>query len=344
LETPKRPSTYLSGYACGFFVISASFRQNSQIAHDGTFFHHPAIGKRGNGGEALKLKIVVMNAILNSDQGPIQYWSTADEFKDSALTTETFPTLAAAIAQEPHILHPTSEALLESFDSGLALLATDPNHDHRPIGYLRLEPLLSADLKDRLGLPDDFPEIMELGTMFVDPSPEYRGRGHIKRMCQVLFRQKEAELKSGQLLVIGTTKDYRVLLALQSLESAQFQPLHHLDLAHVAAFTCICTGNFGQGYQYSANACPERIGPEYQDKLDILARHLAEQESTKIPCVMFADNIEKAKRIDEQLKQFFGGDSSVEKLRLALMRQGYFPDKGVFIPLGSLLASASHSH
>jgi hypothetical protein len=42
LETPKKSSTYLSGYACGFFVISASFRQNSQNAHDGTLFHHPA--------------------------------------------------------------------------------------------------------------------------------------------------------------------------------------------------------------------------------------------------------------------------------------------------------------
>jgi hypothetical protein len=29
---------------CVFFVISASFRQNSQNAHDGTIFHHPANG------------------------------------------------------------------------------------------------------------------------------------------------------------------------------------------------------------------------------------------------------------------------------------------------------------
>jgi hypothetical protein len=50
LETPKKSSTYLRlrraqssrGYACGFFVISASFRQNSQNARDGTLFHHPA--------------------------------------------------------------------------------------------------------------------------------------------------------------------------------------------------------------------------------------------------------------------------------------------------------------
>ena len=38
----KNPSTYLSGYASGLFVVSASFRQNSQNVHDGTFFHHPA--------------------------------------------------------------------------------------------------------------------------------------------------------------------------------------------------------------------------------------------------------------------------------------------------------------
>ena len=42
LETPKKFSAYLRGYASGFFGISASFRLNSQNAHDGTFFHHPA--------------------------------------------------------------------------------------------------------------------------------------------------------------------------------------------------------------------------------------------------------------------------------------------------------------
>jgi hypothetical protein len=45
LELPKKSSTYLSGYASGFFVISALFRQNFQNAHDGTFFHHPANGQ-----------------------------------------------------------------------------------------------------------------------------------------------------------------------------------------------------------------------------------------------------------------------------------------------------------
>jgi hypothetical protein len=42
LEPPKKSSTYLSGYASGFFVASALFRHNSQNAHYGIFFHHPA--------------------------------------------------------------------------------------------------------------------------------------------------------------------------------------------------------------------------------------------------------------------------------------------------------------
>ncbi len=42
LESTKKSSTYLSGYASGFFVVSASFRRNPQNAHDGTIFHHPA--------------------------------------------------------------------------------------------------------------------------------------------------------------------------------------------------------------------------------------------------------------------------------------------------------------
>jgi hypothetical protein len=43
LETPKKSSTYLRGYASGFFGVSASFRLNSQNAHDGILFHHPAM-------------------------------------------------------------------------------------------------------------------------------------------------------------------------------------------------------------------------------------------------------------------------------------------------------------
>jgi hypothetical protein len=42
LEPPKKSSTYLRGYGSGFFVVSASFRQNSQNAHYGNLFHHPA--------------------------------------------------------------------------------------------------------------------------------------------------------------------------------------------------------------------------------------------------------------------------------------------------------------
>jgi hypothetical protein len=33
LEPPKKSSTYLRGYASGFFVVSALLRQNSQNAH-----------------------------------------------------------------------------------------------------------------------------------------------------------------------------------------------------------------------------------------------------------------------------------------------------------------------
>ena len=41
LESTKTSSAYLSGYASGFFVLSASFRLNPHNAHDGAVFHHP---------------------------------------------------------------------------------------------------------------------------------------------------------------------------------------------------------------------------------------------------------------------------------------------------------------
>ena len=50
LDPTKKSSTYLRlrraqssrGYVSGFFVVSASFRQNSQKVHNVTIFHHPA--------------------------------------------------------------------------------------------------------------------------------------------------------------------------------------------------------------------------------------------------------------------------------------------------------------
>jgi len=48
LEPKKKFSAYLSGYASGFFVVSASFRRNPENAHDGTIFHHPASSERNS--------------------------------------------------------------------------------------------------------------------------------------------------------------------------------------------------------------------------------------------------------------------------------------------------------
>jgi len=51
LEPPKNSSAYLSGYASGFFVVFASFRENSRNAHDGAIFHNPlAVSRCPTGG------------------------------------------------------------------------------------------------------------------------------------------------------------------------------------------------------------------------------------------------------------------------------------------------------
>src|SRR5262249_49985053 len=129
------------------------------------------------------------------------------------LSQEFFSGLVEGVRRESHLLHPPASDLAVSFNAREAIVALDEDYD-RVIGYVRLEPLLTARLRTILQLSQEFPNVYEAGTMFVDPDPSCRGRGHLQKMCAGLLGEYSDELKVGEMLVLGTTKDIRVLKAL----------------------------------------------------------------------------------------------------------------------------------
>lgn len=266
-----------------------------------------------------------------------------------ALNDASFELLSGSIAREPGLIHPPARDLRESYEGGFAVMAIDHSRDNRPVGYLRLEPLLNDKMREKLGLPEGFPRIMELGTMFVENDPQYRGRGFMKAMTRELFESCMDDIQSGNLIVIGTTKDYRVISVLQGLEGSEFGVCHHLDFPHVAALTCICSGAFGSGFHENPYACSSRIDDSTigrQELLDQLLQELRMSETrSQIPCVMFVSDREFARSADTELARHFSGHDSVTNLRDRLMQAGYYPaapkscsQQSSFVPIEQLLA------
>ncbi len=246
-----------------------------------------------------------------------------------------FAPLLKGIDREGGLLHPKLKDLVDSFVKHEAVVVLDYSADSKgqAVGYVRLEPLLHQRVREALGLSSDFPNISELGTMFVDQSA--RGKHFATRMTRALIGQlsrKEGTHKRdfalGRDLIIGTAKDIRVLRALEGPEGVQFHTVHHDRFPHIAAFTCICRGDFGRGYQYSRGSCQAQLGQEYRDITSHGNLLPVLQNSNKIPCTMFVSDLTVAMQVEERLAgRFPGARDSVEALRLMLIELGYYPSK-----------------
>ncbi len=286
---------------------------------------------------------------------------TKDTLPQGLLSESSFRNLSASIQSEPGLLHPDGTELCESFSTGLAVIAVDRDAGNKPVGYMRMESLLSESVREQLGLPSDFPNVMELGTMFTLNDDKYRGKGLMSQLSQQLFDHYRGDIESGNVLVIGTTKDWRVIRVLQGLGGQvgdQFRVLNHLQFPHVAALTCICSGDFGSGFQVGPDACTKRIDRSTTDlSLDLggslesmLSDLVSESDSPKIPCVMFVSSVTAARNADTLLRTCGPTDSShdsVLSLRNRLMQLGYYPGCSAsssqnrqVIPIQDLLASA----
>lgn len=222
---------------------------------------------------------------------------------------QSFADLAVRIQREPTLLHPSPEILAQSYRDGYAVAALQPGTS-QIIGYARLEPTIGEPVRRALGLSAAFPNVMEAGTMFVDPDPAHRGNGHLPALLKTLFGAYSREIASGELLVLGTAKTVRVFQSLDDIEAAKFDAMHPHDLKFLAALTCLCTGNFGQGYQYGVDACPNRIGDDALGRTDLMQEltSRAKGASPKTPCAMFVSSRSVAAEANAELQRVCGGD------------------------------------
>ncbi len=226
----------------------------------------------------------------------IKYYSSQEPGKE-----HDFARIAEMISSEPSLLHPDQASLQESFAKNQAVVMYD---DEKLIGFVRFTPLLTPQLKEQIGLPENFPDISEIGSAVLLNSPEYRGKGLYAPLRNRLLETIKDRVEEEKLLVLGTTKNIAVYKVLpQSSElGIDFYTSRHTEFPMIAPFTCVCSPDFGCGFQLSTE-CPERVE---EDQLINLI-NISESNKGKIPCIMYVSDKSLAERMDKSLGYYFGG-------------------------------------
>lgn len=225
------------------------------------------------------------------------------------------------INSEPNLLHATLSSLEESFDHGLAV-ALVPEGSTEAVGFVRFTPLLGDSLKQYLGI-NEIPNIWEIGSAAI--APEYRGHGLYAPLRNDLLATVSQEIKKRRLLVLGTTKSIVIIKVLSDAKDLgiNFYKSVHTDFPMIAPLTCICTPDFGCGFQLTGS-CPVRVTQEQLPRLNEIAEH--SPDGTKIPCVMYVSDKSLAERINHDLVLKFGsaGLNPQQSLISALKERGYY--------------------
>lgn len=200
----------------------------------------------------------------------------------------------------------TPEDLSASFNQGLAIALIDPQ-TNEVMGGSRFVPLLDNELKEKMGLDKNFPQIWEMGSVIIFNS-QVRGNGFSLDLNKALLDSVRQKTEAGELLVIGTTKSI-VLLSTLKKEGLNFSFSSHTEFPLIAPLTCICTGEMGQGFQESTN-CSFRVSPEQIANLPALA-----DKKGKVPCTLFVSSKQLAQKIDGELRTRFLKDDPVNPQR-----------------------------
>lgn len=200
------------------------------------------------------------------------------------------------INNESTLLEVDLATIEQSFDNGLAV-ALVPEGREDAVGFVRFTPLLDDNLKQRLGIPD-LPSIWEIGSAAI--APEYRGKGLYAPVRNNLLSIVSEEIAENKLLVLGTTKSIAVIKVLEKAKELgiNFYQSVHTDFPMIGRFTCICTPDFGCGFQLMEN-CPVRVTAEQLPQLDYLAKN--SQDGTKIPCVMYVSDKSLSSEVNDAL-------------------------------------------
>jgi hypothetical protein len=240
---------------------------------------------------------------------------------DSVGKFPDFSELLEAIHHEKGtLLQPSLEDLEESFADRNAVVLEDGN---RSIGYVRFSSLLDNTGKAKLGLSDAFPNIYEIGTAII--LPEYRGRHLYPKLRNALLSLHKDEMKQGRLLVLGTTKSPKVVMSLSHSKEIglEFTVTGHDNLPMIEPFTCVCSGDFGNGFQNSPECSKRATETEVVLIQKADWRTLQEQggkPNGKIPCTLYVSDLELASQMEKELMVKYG---SQEKLVEALRENGF---------------------
>lgn len=242
------------------------------------------------------------------------------------LTDSNRDLLAQGMKREKNSILPVTAAeILDSFKAGLSTVLIE-QRTGKAIGHIRFSPLITPMLKDQLSLPSEMPLLLEIGSGYIDK--EYRKQGLYTLLRNEHIGRFKDELASGSHVFLGTTKTLRVLHALRHAQERygiEGVILPHTQLPFIAAFTCVCKGDFGQGYQCGVDACGKRIKPDQfpmdkannglLDQMDIKSidriKDLNGGEGT-IPCTMYIQgNKDVILRMEEELKRQFGAPGNL---------------------------------
>lgn len=227
-----------------------------------------------------------------------------------------------AIHHEPKtLLQPSLESLENSFRRGKAVVLMDGDD---ALGYVRFSPLLDPEKKERLGLPENFPDIDETGTAII--VPDHRGNKYYPKMRTELIKMAVDDIRERRLFVLGTTKNPRVI---ESLDDAvdktgiEFEIVNRHEIPMIAPFTCVCEGDFGNGFQNGTEChqAPTDLQLVQIETHELWKNRIREDENGKIPCTIYVSSLDLAREMERELMDRFG---SQEALIDALLANGHY--------------------
>ncbi len=197
--------------------------------------------------------------------GVLELTEIADRYKMSPEQAKTIQSgwewcrqISAHVNHEETMMHPTEDILLGSYLTGMAVICTIPVHtqiddnavdgvaNREAVGFCRLLPSVSSERLSGMGVVMDGgevpPDVMELGTVIV--AERHRGKGIGKYMSAYIHMQFAAQLRSRELLIIGTTTTQSMIAALRGAKDAGIwykTAKHNIGpWQKLAAATCTC--------------------------------------------------------------------------------------------------------
>lgn len=232
----------------------------------------------------------------------------------------TFDQLARDIAAESTMLHPKPADLRCSFIQNLAAVKYDPETG-KIIGFARFEALLNSETKKILQLPDDIPEIWELGTVYT--SNNHRRNGAATEVQNKLLSQFLERISNQEILVILTAKPVAMIKTTQKASQLgiDFYACDPYEFEMIASLTCVCSGEFGQGFQ-NGNYCPARVSQNLRPVSENLDQVIKNAVDGIAACTMFVSNPNLSTYTNTRLSERFG---SQKQLIENLINLNYYP-------------------